>query len=177
MPPSPPAAGAGATEAGSFPPTQDEGSQVGLQAPELIGVIVQLFLCDPPGVSVGVQPLRGGGLAVAAQSTEQTCAPSQTSERSTTHGCRGSTRATAACSALGLAYLLGDECWSIGAADGREDSLCSLAEGRKENTTQVWSLGAEKPEQIWRYRAKKEPWRGSISGPGPVFFQRPHPDV
>lgn len=36
------------------PPTQDEGAQVGLQAPELIGVILQLFLCDPPGVTVGV---------------------------------------------------------------------------------------------------------------------------
>lgn len=36
------------------PPTQDEGPQVRLQAPELIGVILQLFLCYPPGVAVGV---------------------------------------------------------------------------------------------------------------------------
>lgn len=36
------------------PPTQYEGVQIGLQAPELVGVILQLFLCDPPGVTVGV---------------------------------------------------------------------------------------------------------------------------
>lgn len=50
--------GAAVVEVGPPPPqpspTQDEGAQVRLQAPELIGVILQLFLCDPPGVTVGV---------------------------------------------------------------------------------------------------------------------------
>lgn len=52
-----PTIGAGVVEVGpppQPPPTQDEGAQVRLQAPELIGVILQLFLCDPPGVTVGV---------------------------------------------------------------------------------------------------------------------------
>lgn len=34
--------------------TQDEGPQVRLQALELISVILQLFLCDPPGVIVRI---------------------------------------------------------------------------------------------------------------------------
>jgi len=49
--------------------TQDQSPQVGLQALELIGVILLLFLCDPPGVLVRrvhqallVQPPPRGGL-------------------------------------------------------------------------------------------------------------------
>lgn len=34
--------------------TQDESPQVRLQALELISVILQLFLCDPPGVIVSI---------------------------------------------------------------------------------------------------------------------------
>lgn len=34
--------------------TQDESPQVRLQALELISVILQLFLCDPPGVILSI---------------------------------------------------------------------------------------------------------------------------
>lgn len=176
-------------------PTQDEGAQVGLQAPELIGVILQLFLCDPPGVTVGVflqallvQPLWWGGLL---KHSRNHCKNNQRNKETKKkkyihkHGCnlqhKGvSTRATDACSAAGLVYLLGEECWSSWAVAGCEDCLFSLAEGRKEETKHKFGRQRETwanmnvPRQKWasaRFYFSCTRFKGPL--PSFLYFSKP----